>query len=80
MVNMNVKSELNVSGIIEEIAAIHGTLGMQPQYWIKVTFFDTNEEGGSNGKDEDLQEKVTPAETHIKENLEDISQYWKCEG
>lgn len=38
-------------------------------------FFNTNEEGGSNGKDEDVQEKVTLAESHIKENLGDISRY-----
>lgn len=28
MVNLNVKSELNISGTVEEIVAIHGTLGV----------------------------------------------------
>lgn len=45
-----------------------------------MTFFDINEEGGCDGKHEDVQEKVMPAETHIKENLGNISQYWKCKG
>lgn len=48
---------------------------MQPEDLVKVTFFDINEEGGCEGKSEEVQEKVMPAETHIKENLGDISQY-----
>ena len=43
---------------------------MQPDNLVKVTFIDLNEESGCEGKDEDVQEKVMPAETHIKENLQ----------
>lgn len=39
MVTMNMKSELNVNGIIVEIAAIHGILGVQPENLVEVTFF-----------------------------------------
>lgn len=39
MVTMNLKSELNVNGIIVEIAVIHGILGVQLENLVKVTFF-----------------------------------------
>lgn len=73
MVNMNVKSELNVRNYGRN--SCHSWDCRCVARELRVIFFTTNEEGGSNEKDEDVQEKVTLAETHTKENLGDISQY-----
>ena len=78
VIKINMKSELNINGVIKEIAnhqtvngaVVQETVDVQPDNLVKVTFIDLNEESGCEGKDEDVQEKVMPAETHIKENLQ----------
>ena len=49
-------------------AVVQETVDVQPDNLVKVTFIDLNEESGCEGKDEDVQEKVMPAETHQHSN------------